>query len=85
MQQALETRYAIFSLFFYVALFGLYFAIYCSRIRLASPATRTAFLTNAGWVIALLAICWGASLKKNLPVLAAHHNRECACWGRSSG
>lgn len=73
MEQALSTRYATTSLFFYIALIGLYFAIYCGRVRSASIASRTAFLTNAGWVAGRVAICWGSSLEKNLGVLAQHH------------
>jgi hypothetical protein len=73
-QHALDARYTTFSLFFYLALVGLYFAIYCAHVRSASPATRTFFLTNAGWVSGLVALCWGASLEKNLAVLAAHHD-----------
>jgi len=72
-QQALDTRYVAFSLFFYIALFGLYFAIYCSRIRNGSPALRASFLTNAAWTIAFFVLLWAASYKKTLDILAAHH------------
>jgi hypothetical protein len=72
-QQALDTRYVAFSLFFYIALVGLYFAIYCSRVRSGSPALRASFLTNAAWAIALFALLWAASYKKNLGVLAQNH------------
>jgi hypothetical protein len=72
-QQALDTRYVAFSLFFYIALFGLYFAIYCSRVRFASSAVRACFLTNVTWLIALMALLWTASYTKNLGLLAANH------------
>lgn len=72
-QQALDTRYVAFSLFFYIALFGLYFTIYCSQVRSGSPALRASFLTNAAWTIAFFALLWAASYKKNLGVLAANH------------
>jgi hypothetical protein len=72
-RQALDTRYVAFSLFFYIALFGLYFAIYCSRVRFASPVVRASLLTNATWVIGLITLLWAASYKKNLVGLAAHH------------
>ncbi len=45
-EQALDNRYLAFSRFFYIALFGLYFAIYCARVRGASVAVRTLFLTH---------------------------------------
>ena len=69
-QQALDTRYAAFSLFLYIAIFGLYFAIYCSRVRFGSPALRASFLTNAAWTLAFFALLWAASYKENLGVLA---------------
>jgi len=72
-QQALDTRYVAFSLFFYIALFGLYFAIYCCRVRSGSPVLRASFLTNAAWTIALFGLLWAASYKKNLGVLAENH------------
>jgi hypothetical protein len=72
-QQALDARYVAFSLFFYIALVGLYFAVYCSRIRTGSVALRSSFLTNMVWMIALLALLWAASYKKNLAVLAENH------------
>jgi hypothetical protein len=71
--QATSTRYAAFALYFYVALIGLYFAIYCAGVRPASAATRTLFLTNAGWLSGLTILCWGMSLDKNLAALAEHH------------
>ena len=73
MQQALDARYVAFSLFFYIALFGLYFAIYCSRVRSGSPVVRASFLTSAVWTITLFALLWGASYKTNLRVLAENH------------
>ena len=73
MQQALDTRYVAFSLFFYIAVVGLYFAIYSSRIRTGSPALRASFLTNAVWTVACFALLWASSYKKNLGVLAENH------------
>jgi len=72
-EQALDNRYLAFSRFFYVALFGLYFAIYCARVRGASVAVRTLFLTHTGWALVFLALSWVASYEKNLAVLAEHH------------
>jgi len=72
-RQALDTRYVVFSVFFYIALVGLYFAIYCSRIRTGSPALRASFLTNAVWTVACFALLWASSYKKNLGVLAENH------------
>jgi hypothetical protein len=74
LEQALDNRYLAFSRFFYIALFGLYFAIYCARVRDgASVAIRTFFLTNAGWILGFLAICWAVSYETNLNVLAGYH------------
>ena len=72
-EQALDNRYLAFSRFLYIALFGLFFALYCARVRTASAARRTFFLTNAGWTLGLLALCWATSYPKNLAVLAEHH------------
>jgi hypothetical protein len=72
-QQALDTRYAAFSLFFYIAIVGLYFAIYCSRVRFVSPAFSTSFLTNVMWLIGFATLLWAASYKKSLVVLATNH------------
>jgi len=73
-EQALDNRYLAFSRFFYIALFGLYFAIYCARVREGGSVTiRTLFLTHAGWALVFLALCWAVSFKKNLGVLAEHH------------
>jgi len=72
-EQALDNRYLAFSRFLYIALFGLFFALYCARVRTASAVRRTLFLTNASWVLGLLALCWAASYRKNLAVVAEHH------------
>ena len=72
-EQALDNRYLAFSRFLYIALFGLFFAIYCARVRTASAVKQTFFLTNVGWAVGLLALCWTASYPKNLAVLAEHH------------
>jgi hypothetical protein len=71
--QALDNRYVAFSRFFYIALFGLFFAIYCARIRSAPAVIRTFFFTNLGWLLGFLAIFWGASCKPNRALLATHH------------
>ena len=72
-QQALDNRYVAFSRFLYIALFGLYYAIYCAGVRSATPAVRTFFLTNAAWLLGFLALLWGLSLKPNRAALATHH------------
>jgi hypothetical protein len=73
LQQALDVRYTAFSLFFYIALVGLYFAIYCSRVRFLSRGLHASFLTNVTCVIGLAALLWAASYTKSVVVLAAHH------------
>ena len=47
--------------------------MYCSRVRSGSPTLRASFLTNAAWTVALSALLWAASYKKNLGVLAENH------------
>jgi hypothetical protein len=79
LEQALSDRYAAFTVSFYVALVGLYFAIFNARVRLLSPSARTFFLTTAGWLSALTLFCWGLSLDKHLGLLAAHHESRVRC------
>jgi hypothetical protein len=64
-QQALESRYAVFSLFFYLAFVGSIFALYCTRIRTLGQSGRVFFLTNAAWIIAVAMICWIACYQTN--------------------
>ena len=79
LEQALSNRYAAFTLSFYIAIVGLYFAIYCARVQLTSPATRTFFLIHAGWLSGLTILCWGLSLEKHLDLLASHHELRVRC------
>jgi hypothetical protein len=71
-EQALDNRYAAFSRYFYLALFGLFHAIHAGRVRSASPAARKAFLTGAGGLIALVALLWAGSFTKFAPLPAQH-------------
>jgi hypothetical protein len=71
-QQALDGRYKVFSLFFYLALVGGGFAIYCTHIQTRSRARRAFFLVPATSLIALAGICWIWCYQKNL-VLLQHH------------
>ncbi len=66
--QALSNRYVAFSLFFYIALFGLCFALYCAQVRTAPPARRALFITNLAWVLGFFAALWASSYQKNLGV-----------------
>ena len=70
--QALDNRYVAFSRFFYIALLGLLFAIYCARIHRSNPVTRTLFLTNAAWGVGFLALFWSATLEPNRRALSAY-------------
>jgi hypothetical protein len=79
LEQALSDRYAAFTLSFYVAIVGLYFAIYCARVRVAPPAVRASFLTSVGWLSGVTLLCWGLSLEKHLDLLAAHHESRLRC------
>ena len=72
LEQALDNRYVAFSRFFYVALFGLCFAIYAARVRTAAPVPRTFLLTSAGWGLILYAVLWGGSFQKFATVPAQH-------------
>jgi hypothetical protein len=71
-QQALDSRYTVFSLFLYLAFVGGSFALYCARIRNGGQAERACFLTNAAWSLALAALCWMASYQKNVALLHLH-------------
>jgi hypothetical protein len=75
-QQATESRYTVFSLFFYLALVGGTFAFYFARIQKGSPAGRACFLTNAAWLCALAAFCWVGCYQKNLPLLSLHREHR---------
>jgi hypothetical protein len=79
LEQALSDRYAAFTVSFYVAVVGLYFAIFNARVRLFSPSARTFFLSSAGWVSGLTLLAWGLSLDKHLELLAVHHESRVRC------
>jgi hypothetical protein len=64
-QQALGNRYAVLSLFFYLAFVGSIFALYSTRIRTLGQSGRVFFLTNAAWIIAVAMICWIACYQTN--------------------
>jgi hypothetical protein len=71
--QALESRYTAFSLFFYLALVGGSFALYCARIR-NSPWGRACFLTHAAGLAIIAAVCWMGCYQKGVALLP--HHRE---------
>jgi hypothetical protein len=78
-QQALDSRYTVFSLFFYLALVGGSFAFYCALcggMRNGNPAGRACFLTHAAWLFALAALCWTACYQKNVDLLARHREQR---------
>ena len=78
-QQALDIRYTAFSLFFYLSLAGISFALYCALwggMRNGSPAGRACFLTNAAWLFALAALCWTACYQKNVGLLPGHREQR---------
>ncbi len=56
--QALDSRYTTFSLFFFLALTGAIFSIYCVRIKNARTMVRDSFLVNLGAMIALSLTGW---------------------------
>jgi hypothetical protein len=63
-EQALDNRYVAFSRYFYLALFGLGFAICVARVPRLSPGPRTFVLTHIGWGAVLFAILWAGSYRK---------------------
>ena len=71
-QQALDSRYTVFSLFFYLAFVGGSFAFYCAHIRNGSRARRASFLTHTAGLCALAALCWIWCYQKNLVLLRLH-------------
>jgi hypothetical protein len=72
-QQALDSRYTAFSLFFYLALIGGSFALYCARIR-NNPAGRNRFLISAAGLAIAAALSWMACYQKGVALLP--HHRE---------
>jgi hypothetical protein len=72
-RQALDSRYTAFSLFFYLALVGGSFALYCARIR-KSPAGRACLLTLAACSVAFAAVAWIGCYQKGVAQLP--HHRE---------
>ncbi|MDP9253667.1 MAG: hypothetical protein M3O66_01805 [Verrucomicrobiota bacterium] len=74
-QQALDSRYAVLSLFFYLAVVGATFALYCARFR-NHTARRACFLTNVAWVSGLGALCWIASYQMNSIQLRLHRHHQ---------
>ena len=78
-EQALSCRYAAFTVSFYVALAGLYFAIFNARVRPASPGARTFFLTATACLGGMTLLCWGLSLGRGVELLAVHHESRVRC------
>lgn len=69
--QALDSRYTAFSLFFYLALVGGSFALYCARIR-NSRVGRAWFLTHATGLAIIAAVCWMGCYQKGVALLPHH-------------
>ena len=76
MQQALDNRYVAFSLFFYIALFGLYYAIYCSRVRFAFSGGPGLLSDKCGVGDRISDVIVGGILQKTVALLAAHHKQR---------
>ncbi len=75
-QQALDNRYTVFSLFFYLALVGGTFALYCARVRRGGQGVRACFLTNIGYLLGFTALCWTACYPKNFVSLRNHRHHQ---------
>lgn len=65
-EQALEVRYTVFTLFFYLSVVGLAWAIYQARFRISRPAVRASAQTNAVWFAAILLLLWSLTFAPNL-------------------
>lgn len=72
-RQALDIRYTAFSLFFYLALVGGSFALYCAHFR-NSRVGRACFLTPAAGLAIIAALCWMGCYQKGVALLP--HHRE---------
>jgi hypothetical protein len=75
-KQALESRYTIFSLFFYLATIGALYALYCFRIRPGKSLRRNLFLGTCGVLIGLAMISWIWCYRDGLKHLQALHDRN---------
>lgn len=75
-KQALESRYTIFSLFFYLATIGALYALYCCRIRTGKPLRHNLFLGICGLLVGLAAIAWIWCYRDGLKHLQALHDRN---------
>jgi len=74
-QQALDNRYVAFSRFFYIALLGLYFAIYVDRVRAGPPIVRGLFLSSGGCALVFLGLLWAHSFQK-FSFVRTHYRNE---------
>jgi hypothetical protein len=80
-EQALSSRYAIFSLFLYLGLFGITFALYCHAQEWAEAGRRRWILGGIIAVIALAAPTWASCFRagqKSL-VRTAQQNSRLLC------
>jgi len=75
-EQALNTRYRVFSLAFYLALVALLFALYCTAVRRASWPQRQLFHLAAGITALAALLAWSACYLEGLPHLALAHERD---------
>lgn len=66
LEQALSERYTALTLFFYLSVVGLAFALYQARWRDAPPGRRAAAQTHALWLAAILLFLWSATLLSSL-------------------
>lgn len=76
MEQALASRYSVFSLFFYLALTGTAFALYCSFVQAGArrAAGRACFLTNAAWLLGFATLCWVAGYQRDVTFMRYHRS-----------
>ena len=74
-EQALDLRYRAFSVFFYLAIVALFFAIYCSDFR-ERDRPRRLFLGACGITAAVALLGWIVCYRDGLSYLALLHGRN---------
>lgn len=75
-EQALDTRYRTYSLFFYLAIIALLFALYCSRVRHAVAGVRRMFLLGCSMVALAALIGWIGCYRDGLRLQEVLANRN---------
>ncbi|HSH37994.1 MAG TPA: hypothetical protein VK993_04340 [Chthoniobacterales bacterium] len=75
-EQAMDARYRTFSVFFYLAIVALLFALWCSHVRNSSPAARRAFLAGCSVAAIAALIAWTACYVERMAYLKVLYGRN---------